>query len=67
MTKTEKAVVRAAMRMVSPQGWGYFGTHLGRGLCTIKKMEKLERACARHAAALKAQKKGRKHGFDTRK
>lgn len=54
---TEKAVVRAAMRMVAPKGWGFFGTHLGEGLCNIKKMETLEAACARHAASTKRKRK----------
>ena len=44
--RAEQRVIRAALRMVAPKGWGFFGTHLGQGLCSIAKMEQLEAACA---------------------
>ena len=49
-------VVRAAMRMVAPKGFGYFGTHNGYGLCSVRKMRAQESACA----ALAALRKGKR-------
>jgi hypothetical protein len=46
LRRAEQRVISAALRMVAPKGYGFFGTHLGEGLCSVAKMQQLEAACA---------------------